>query len=241
MQAKQFYVAVKFSTNKSSTMLCQHQTKTATHCNTLQHAATIYNTLSTSNKHCNTLQHTATHCNTLQPSTILCQHQTKKKQVHWEIFVRECRRSNTLMSYGRCCHAAPNPSSIRTPSSKIPSPWSSSFRCLPTTPPLPLPIPLSLPLSLSLPFPLHLPLPLSIRLPEYSALMPSLLVYTHTQNTILHRDTYSAASGRDETSPISLQHAATLCTAVQCTATHATHCTTLHHFTTHCHTLHYME
>jgi len=34
-----------------------------THCNTLQHIASLV-------AHCNTLQHTATHCNTLQPNTL---------------------------------------------------------------------------------------------------------------------------------------------------------------------------
>jgi len=38
---------------------------TATHCNTLQHAATHCNTLQHAATHCNTLQHAATHCNTL--------------------------------------------------------------------------------------------------------------------------------------------------------------------------------
>ena len=46
---------------------------TATHCNTLQHTATLsnmhmdhHNYMNTIRLHCNTLQHTATHCNTLQ-------------------------------------------------------------------------------------------------------------------------------------------------------------------------------
>jgi len=39
-------------------------TRTATHCNALQHTAT----------HCNTLQHTATHCNTLQHTATHCNH-----------------------------------------------------------------------------------------------------------------------------------------------------------------------
>jgi len=33
-----------------------------THCNTLQHSATLYNTLQYTATHCNKLQHTATHC-----------------------------------------------------------------------------------------------------------------------------------------------------------------------------------
>jgi len=40
---------------------------TATHCNTLQHTATHCLTAT----HCNTLQHTATHCNTLQHTASL--------------------------------------------------------------------------------------------------------------------------------------------------------------------------
>ena len=63
----------------------------ATHCNTLQHAATCYmlarelahseafhtescrcNTPQRTATHCNTLQHTATHCNTLQHTAIDC-------------------------------------------------------------------------------------------------------------------------------------------------------------------------
>jgi len=49
--------------------------RTATHCNTLQHTATHCNILPhaathcNSATHCNTLQHTATHCNTLQHTT----------------------------------------------------------------------------------------------------------------------------------------------------------------------------
>ena len=40
---------------------------TATHCNTLQHTTTHYNTRQVDmyQPHCNTLQHTSTHCNTL--------------------------------------------------------------------------------------------------------------------------------------------------------------------------------
>jgi len=37
---------------------------TATHCDTLPHAATLCNTLQHTAIHCNTLQHTAIHCNT---------------------------------------------------------------------------------------------------------------------------------------------------------------------------------
>ena len=41
-------------------------THTASHCITLQHTATHCNTLQHTVTHCNTLQHTATHCNILQ-------------------------------------------------------------------------------------------------------------------------------------------------------------------------------
>ena len=50
----------------SSLNLQPHQGKrTATHCNTLQHAATHCNTLQHAATRCNTLQHAAAHCNIL--------------------------------------------------------------------------------------------------------------------------------------------------------------------------------
>jgi len=50
----------------------QQKLETATHCDTLQHAATHCSTLQQKLEtatHCNTLQHAATRCNTLQRST----------------------------------------------------------------------------------------------------------------------------------------------------------------------------
>jgi len=208
------HTATHCNTLQPSTILCQHQTNTATHCNSLQHAATIYNTLSTSNKE-----------ETSPLRDIRARMQAKQYFDELRSLLPCGAESkfdkNTILQNTIAMIKQLQVSPYYTSS---PSPYPSFTS--------------SLSLS-SFPSPSSSPsLNSSTRILCTHAFPCG--IHTYTKH-ILHRDTYSAASGRDETSPISLQHAATLCTAVQCTATHATHCTTLHHFTTHCHTLHYME
>jgi len=52
--------------------LCNTMQRSATHYNALQHTATLCNTLQRSATHCNALQHTATLCNILQRSATHC-------------------------------------------------------------------------------------------------------------------------------------------------------------------------
>jgi len=89
----------------------------STHCNTLQHTATIhfnYNTLQQNHvkilesTHCNTLQHTSTHCNTLPQHTSTATHCNKL------VKILESTHCNTLQHTSTHCSTLPQHTSTAT-------------------------------------------------------------------------------------------------------------------------------